>query len=96
VAIVLRVVMLGMRLGGFAGVMLRVRMMGVREVGVVAGVFVFAIVMMAGRLAVMFGGFLVMVGGVFVMFGGASCGHGRSPMTRSARKMRACPNSARA
>ena len=93
---ILRVVMLGMRLRGFARMVLGMRMMGVREMRMMAGVLMVAIVMMGGRLAVMFGRFLVMDGGVFVMFGGASCGHERSPMRQGARKMRASPDSVEA
>ena len=92
VMVVLRVVMLGVGLGGFAGVMLGMRVMRVREMRMMAGVLVVAIVMMGGRLAVMFGRFLVMDGGVFVMFGGAGCGHLHSPIRDSARKMRAAPH----
>ena len=93
---ILRVVMLGMRLRGFARMVLGMRMMGVREMRMMAGVLVFAIGMMDGGLAMVFGGLFVMVGGVFVMFGGASCGHERSPMRQGARKMRASPDSVEA
>ena len=66
-------VVLGVRLGGFARMMLRVKMMGVREMRMVAGVFMVAVVMMAGGLAVMLGGLGVMGGGLVVML----CGAGR-------------------
>lgn len=72
-------VMFGVRLGGFARVMLRMQMMGMREMGVMAGVFVVAVAMMTGGLAVMFGSFSVMGGGLVVMLCGAGRVHGLSP-----------------
>ena len=72
--------MIGVRLGGFLAVMIRVRVVRVGEVRVMPGVFVLAIVMMLGRLAMMLGRLLVMVRGVLVMVGGAlGVLHGSSP-----------------
>jgi hypothetical protein len=62
-----------MRLGGFAGVMLGLFMMGMGEVRVMGARFVFAVRDVAGRFAVMLGGFLMMFGGVL------GVRHGRLP-----------------
>ena len=77
--IVRRFVMLGVRLGGLGRMMLRMGVMGVGEVGVMAGVLVRAIMMMTGGEAMVFGGLFQMIGGLVVMFCGASGVHVGSP-----------------
>ena len=81
----MHVVMIGMRLGGFARMVLGMRMVGMREMRMMAGVLVVAVIVMAGGAAMMLGGFLVMGGGVCVMFGGAGGVHGRSPWREQAQ-----------
>jgi hypothetical protein len=61
------VVMLGMVLGGLVAVMRRMQAVGVRQVGVVAGLVVIVVAVVLGGGAMMFGGFLVMLGCGLVM-----------------------------
>jgi hypothetical protein len=71
---------LDMGLGGFAGVMFGLFMMGMGEVRVMGARFVLAVRDVAGGFAVMLGGFFMMLGGEFVMFGGVlGVRHGRLP-----------------
>jgi hypothetical protein len=70
--------MIGVRLGRLVGVMLGVQMMRVREMSVVAGRLVVALLGVFGGLAMVMSGALVMFRGVLVMFGGAfGVSHGR-------------------
>ncbi len=59
--------MLGMTLGGFARRVGGVQAMSVGEMGMMAALFVIAIVIMLGGFLVMVSGLLVMLGGAFVM-----------------------------
>ena len=61
---------LDMRLGGFAGVMLGMSMVGMGEMGVMGARFVIAVRDMSGGFAMMLGGVFVMFGGLLVMLGG--------------------------
>ena len=55
-------------LAGFFGVMLGVRVMAMRDVGMVAGLFMISGGVMFGRCAMMLRGMLVMLGGFQMMF----------------------------
>jgi hypothetical protein len=55
-------VVIGVVLGGFFGVMIRVCAVAVRDVGVVAGLFVISRLMMLGGGAMVLRGVLVMLG----------------------------------
>ena len=54
-------------LGGFFGVMLRLYMVAMRQVSVVAGLFVFARFVVRGGRPVVLGGFLVVFGCLTMM-----------------------------
>jgi hypothetical protein len=87
------VVMIGVSLGGFIGVMLGMQIMSAREMRVVAGGLVVAARRMFCGFAVMMRGALVMLGRVLVMFGGAfGVSHGR--LLVPARVLRTRLNSA--
>ena len=60
-----------MRLGRLFGVMFGMGMVGMSEMGVMAGILVRTVFVMLGRLLMMLGRFLVMMGGFSVMFGSA-------------------------
>jgi hypothetical protein len=79
--------MVGMRLGRLAGVMRGVQMMGMGEMGMMAGGLMIAVRRVLGGLAMMMSGALVVLGGMFVMLGGAlGVSHGR--LLVSARVLR--------
>jgi len=69
-------VRVGVVLAGFLGVMLRMQMMAVRQMGVMRRLLVRVGAMMFGRVAMMLGGGFVMLGGLFVMFRQQACVHG--------------------
>lgn len=59
--------MLGVALGGFARGVAGMQAVGMGEMGMVAALFMVAVVIMLGGLLVVMGGLLVMVRGGFVM-----------------------------
>jgi hypothetical protein len=76
------VVMFGMVLGRLVRRVSGVQPMGMREMGVMAAFFVFAVVVMLRRLAVMMGRLFVVLGGLLVMLLMRLIGtHAFSPMT---------------
>jgi hypothetical protein len=62
-------VMLGMQLTGLGGMMRRVRVMAMRDVSVMRGLFHIFVAMMCGGQAMMLRRRLVMLSCLFVMFG---------------------------
>jgi hypothetical protein len=70
-----RAVLVGMVLAGFCAVMLRVQRVAVRNVRVMACLFMVAGFMMSRGFAVMFGCGLMMTGSFMMMFGAFVC-HG--------------------
>jgi hypothetical protein len=71
---------LDMRFRGFAGMMFRMFVVRMREMGVMRACFVIAVGNVGRRFAMMFGGVVVVFCGMFVMFGGAfGVRHGRFP-----------------
>ncbi len=75
--------MLGMRLGGFFVMVFGMGMMGMGEVRVMRRLFVLAILVGFGGMAMMFRRFLVVLRGVFVMLGGfVGVFHDKSPSLR--------------
>ena len=72
----LRIVMFGVEFGGFVVVVLGVGVVGVRQVGMVAGFFVVAGLMGVGGGVVVAGGVLVVPGGFAVMLDRVFVRHG--------------------
>jgi len=66
----LRAVVLDLRFGSFVGVMLRVGVMPMRQVGVVGGLLMLARFVVRGGLLVMMGSQFMVMSGVSVVFGG--------------------------
>ena len=64
---------------GFLGMVHRVKMMAMGDMGVVPGLLVIRAAMMLGGLAVMLSRGFVMAGGLFVMFGELACVHELGP-----------------
>ena len=71
-AILVRV---GVLLAGFLGMLHRVQVMAMRDMGVMAGFFVVLGAVVLRRLAMVLGGGLVMLGSLCVMFGQQACIH---------------------
>jgi hypothetical protein len=62
-------------LAGFVGVMCRVQVMAVRQMGVMARLFGVGAAVVFRRLAVVLGGGFVMLGGLLVVFSQQACVH---------------------
>lgn len=75
--------MLGMRLGGFFVMVFGMGVMRMGEVGVMRRLFVLAVLVGLGGMAMMLRCFLVVLGSVFVMLGGfVGVFHDKSPSLR--------------
>jgi hypothetical protein len=68
-------VCVGVLFAGLFGMVRRVHVMPVREMGVVSGLFVVGATMVFRRPAVVLGGGFVMLGGFLVVFGQQACVH---------------------
>jgi hypothetical protein len=79
-------VVLGVMLAGFFGVMLGVVVVPLRDVRMVAGLFMIAGAVMLGGGAMMFGGVLVMLGGFQMMLRGVF-GHGITSAGKDTRRV---------
>lgn len=75
--------MLGMRLGGFLVMVFGMGMVGMGKVGMMRRLFMLAVLVRLGGMAVMLRRFLMVLGGVFVMLGGfVGVFHDKSPSLR--------------
>jgi hypothetical protein len=75
----------GVVLGGFTGMMICLQTVAMRDVGMVAGQMMFALVVMLGGLAMVLSGLLVMFGSGLMVLGFVQSAHYRSP-----QRMRLC------
>jgi len=73
---ILIAMMLGVQLAGLGGVVRRMMVMPVGDMGMMGGGHMIVVVMVLGGLTVMMGGLIVMLGGLAVMFGDIGFGHG--------------------
>ncbi len=69
----------GVMLGGFAGMMIGLQTVAMRDMGMVAGKMMLALVVMLGSLAVVLGGLFVMFGSGLMVLGFVQSGHYGSP-----------------
>jgi hypothetical protein len=69
----------GMMLGGFTSMMIGLQTVAMRDMGMVAGEMMLALVVVLGGLAMVLGGLLVMFGSGLMVLGFVQSGHSRSP-----------------
>jgi hypothetical protein len=70
---------LGVMLGGLAGVVVSMKPVAMRDMGVMAGEVMLALFVVLGSIAVMLGRFLVVLGSCVMMVGFRQSAHSSSP-----------------
>jgi hypothetical protein len=70
---------LGVMLGGLAGMMVSVKPVAMRDMGVMAGEVMLALFVVLGSIAVMLRRLLVVLGSCVMMVGFRQCAHSYSP-----------------
>ena len=78
--------MIGVLLGSVAVVLVRMKRMAVRDLGMMRRLLVIAVFRVLGRLAMVLRGVLVMLGGLVVVFVDFVGAHGSSPEEADARE----------